>query len=67
MKITIKGYYEPTPVILRKIGDSLLAVSTFITAYGIANEIKWLSYTSLAIGVVGKFLSNFFTDEKNSG
>lgn len=28
MKRSIKKYYQPTPVIYRKIGDSLLAIST---------------------------------------
>lgn len=63
MRKHIKRYYAPTPKKWRKIGDALLAVSTTITASAIANHTDWLAYTSLALGVVGKFLTNLFTDE----
>ena len=63
MKKRIKRYYAPTPKKWRKIGDALLATSTTITAYAITNHTDWLAYTSLALGVVGKFLTNLFTDE----
>jgi len=55
---------QPTPALYRKLGDALLAISTTITAYAIADEIKWLSLSALFIGVAGKFLSNFFTGTK---
>lgn len=58
-----KGYYEPTPKKLRKLGDALLAISTFIIGFGIFEDIQWLSISSLLLGVGGKFLTNFFTDE----
>jgi len=56
-------YYAPTPKKWRKIGDTLLAVSTTITTYAICNDLKWIAVTALAMGVVGKFLSNFFTED----
>ena len=58
-----RNYYSPTPKKWRKIGDALLAVSTTITASAIANHTNWLAYTALAVGVIGKFLTNLFTDE----
>lgn len=55
-------YYAPTPAKWRKLGDALLGVSTTITGYAIYEEVKWIALTALAIGVVGKFLSNFFSE-----
>ena len=54
-------YYAPTPVKWRKLGDALLGVSTTITSYAIYEEVKWIALTALALGVVGKFLTNFFS------
>jgi hypothetical protein len=53
-------YYRPTPLKWRKIGDTLLAVSTTITTFAIAEDVQWLAYVALFIGVVGKFLTNLF-------
>ena len=58
-----KKYYSPTPAKWRKLGDALLGVSSTITGFAIYEEVKWIAITALAIGVVGKFLSNFFTEE----
>lgn len=62
----IKNYFKPTPKRLRVLGDTLLGVSTFITGLSISENIKWLAYGSLIIGVCGKFLTNFFTDAETS-
>ena len=61
--MNLKMYYAPTPKKWRKIGDTLLAVSTTITTYAICSDFKWIASTALAMGVVGKFLSNFFTED----
>jgi hypothetical protein len=61
-KIT-KRYYSPTPQKWRKLGDALLAVSTTITTYAIADDLKWLALTSVVLGAAGKFMTNFFTEE----
>ena len=66
MKTVFKttGYYKPTPKIYRKLGDALLACSTLITTYAIADEwSKYVALAALLLGVAGKFLTNFFTDE----
>jgi len=71
----MKNYFEPTPKKWRKIGDSLLAVAGLFGAGGIlafdqlkevytAQELKLIIGSALLIGIVGKFLTNFFTDEK---
>jgi len=73
--IKMKNYYKPTPTKWRKIGDSLLAVAGLFGAGGIlafdqlkevytAQELKLIIGSALLIGIVGKFLTNFFTDEK---
>ena len=54
-------YYAPTPVKWRKLGDALLGVSTTITGFAIYEEIKWIAITALVLGVIGKFLTNFFS------
>ena len=60
----LKGkYYTPTPKKWRKLGDALLAVSTTITTYAIVEDMKWVALTAVLLGAVGKFLSNFFTDD----
>lgn len=64
MRAAIKKYFEPTPKRLRVTGDTLLAISSFVTGLAISENIKLLAYSSLIIGVIGKFLTNFFTDEK---
>lgn len=59
----MKNYYAPTPKKWRKLGDALLGVSTTITTFAIMEEMKWIAITALVLGVIGKFLSNFFTEE----
>lgn len=60
----MKSYSAPTPKKWRQLGDSLLAVSTMITTYAIADEwAKWAQISALILGVIGKFLTNFFTED----
>jgi len=56
------SYYKPTPAKWRKLGDSLLAVNTFIVGYGVFGDINWLAYSALGLGVIGKFLTNLFSE-----
>ena len=59
-----KGYYKPTPVKMRKLGDALLAVSLSMSGYAIFEEYKALAVAGLIIGGVGKFLTNFYSESK---
>ena len=59
----LKNYYKPTPTTLRKLGDALLGVSTIITTFAIYNEVQWIAISSLILGVIGKFLTNFFSKD----
>ena len=67
----MKNYWKPTPKKWRRLGDSLLAVATVIAIGGIwqydslkeiftPSELKAMIITSIVLGVVGKFLTNFF-------
>jgi hypothetical protein len=58
-----EGYSKPTPKKWRKLGDSLLAVSTTISTYAIVEDMKWLALSTVVLGAAGKFLSNFFSEE----
>ena len=59
----LKDYYKPTPVIWRKLGDALLAVSVTITGFAMYQNIQWVALIALITGVIGKFLTNFFTED----
>jgi hypothetical protein len=70
----IKNYYKPTPKKWRKLGDAILAVAVFVTAGGLiefdklsqifdAKELKIIIGIAFILGVVGKFLTNFFKED----
>ena len=72
-KIT-SSYRKPTPKKWRRIGDSLLAVASVLAIGGLWQfdnlkdiftlfEIKVMIVSSIVLGVVGKFLTNFFKEE----
>ena len=74
MKKFMKRYWTPTPKKWRRIGDSLLAVSTVLAIGGLwqfdnlkdvftPNELKVMIVLSIVLGVVGKFLTNFFKED----
>jgi hypothetical protein len=62
MNFSQRNYMKPTPKNMRRLGDGLLAVSTTITSASIASGNDVLAYISLGIGVLGKFLTNFFSE-----
>ena len=66
IKFKIKSYYQPTPAKLRKIGDALLGASQFLTGYSIVMDEKYLAFTCIAIGTIGKFMTNFFVEEEEA-
>jgi hypothetical protein len=59
----LKNFYGPTPAKWRKLGDALLGVSTTVTGYSLYADLKWVAAVSLGLGVIGKFLTNFFTED----
>ena len=70
----VHRYWSPTPKKWRKIGDSLLASATVIAVGGVwqfdalkevftAGQLKAMIISSIVLGVVGKFLTNFFKED----
>jgi hypothetical protein len=57
-----KNYWHPTPKKWRRLGDALLGVALMGIPADLAGY-KWVGITMFIIGIVGKFLTNFFTDE----
>lgn len=62
MKFSLKSYHKPTPLMMRKFGDSLLAASSFSVTFSVVESNRKLAIIALIAGVVGKFLSNFFEE-----
>ena len=67
-------YWKPTPKKWRRIGDSLLAVASVLAIGGLwqfdnlkeiftPQEIKVMIVSSILLGVIGKFLTNFFKED----
>jgi len=61
-KLSHRNYMKATPKNMRRLGDGLLAVATTITSASIASGNDILAYISLGVGVIGKFLTNFFAE-----
>ena len=56
-----KHYFSPTPKRLRVFGDSLAVAGTFGASISVLNGHPIAGTIIMIIGVVGKFISNFFT------
>lgn len=62
MKFGWKHYFEPTPKRVRLLGDSLAAAGTFGASIAILNGHPIVGTIIMVVAVIGKFISNFFTD-----
>lgn len=60
---SMKSYWAPTPNKMRKIGDALLGVFSITSMSSMIIDNKTMAIVSLIIGVVGKVLTNFFSEE----
>lgn len=63
MKFSWKGYWKPTPKGIRKLADSILAGATLASTFAAMNDHPKLAMWVMAISVVTKILSNFFTED----
>jgi len=61
-KFSWNSYFKPTPQFFRRIGDSLLAVCAFASTYTVLQDFKGLTLVILFCGIIGKFLTNFFSE-----
>lgn len=64
MKFTWKGYFEPTPKIIRKVADSILAGATMAATYSVVIEHEKIAVAIIVVSVIAKIVSNFFTTEE---
>lgn len=62
IKFGLGEYSKPTPKKLRRLGDGLLLVSTIVTEETLVDKPA-LASMALICGVIGKFLTNFFSAE----
>lgn len=58
-----KHYFKPTPKRVRIFGDSLATAALLGASISVMNGYPVLGTITFAVGVIGKFISNFFTDE----
>lgn len=61
LKKILKKYWSPTPKKWRQIGDALLGISTMGVPAVLMNH-AWIGITLFIIGIIGKFLTNFYTE-----
>ena len=64
-QINWKSYYAPTPKKFRKLGDTLLAISSTLAGFAVLYDDKVFAIVFLAMAVIGKFLTNFFSEDEN--
>lgn len=62
LKFGLGQYAKPTPKKLRRLGDGLLLVSSIVTEETMIDKPA-LASVALICGVIGKFLTNFFSAE----
>lgn len=62
LKFGLGEYSKPTPKKLRRLGDGLLLVSTIVTEETMVDKPA-LASMALICGVIGKFLTNFFSEQ----
>lgn len=62
LKFGFKHYFAPTPKRLRILGDSLAAAGTFAATVSTLTGHPMAGTIIMILAVVGKFVSNFFTD-----
>lgn len=73
-KFDWKGYFEPTPKLFRKIGDSIFGASTGISGTSLISALNTedqkvqkiliiVTIVSIFGGFIGKTLTNFFKED----
>lgn len=61
LRFGVMQYAKPTPKKMRRLGDGLLLVSTLFTNE-VMGDKPFVASVALITGVVGKFLTNFFSE-----
>ena len=58
------SYYSPTPAKWRKIGDACLMIALLVGQSAQLSAYPIVGTITTILGIVGKFLTNFMTDEE---
>jgi hypothetical protein len=66
IKFGLKEYFAPTPKRLRVFGDSLAAAGTLGASIAVLNGHPIAGTIIMVVAVIGKFISNFFTEENKN-
>ena len=62
-KISLKSYFEPTPSLFKKIGDSIFLLGTTLSASFAGMDLnKWYVIGTIILTWLGKTITNFFTE-----
>jgi hypothetical protein len=64
LKKVKSNYFKPTPKKWRQIGDALLAVALYAQTQESLNGYSTFMQVVSVLGIVGKFLTNFFVEEE---
>jgi len=62
LKFGFFQYWKPTPIFLRKVGDTCLGISTFLATLDNFQHPKKMVFI-LITGIAGKVFTNLFTIE----
>lgn len=58
------SYYSPTPIKWRRLGDACLLIALLVGQSAQLSAYPIVGTITTILGIVGKFLTNFMTDEK---
>jgi hypothetical protein len=56
-------YWSPTPKRMRVLGDAMMTLSVSFTGLSVIDEYRWFCITMSILLGMGKFLTNWFSDE----
>ncbi len=61
-----KSYWSPTPKIIKKIADSVLAGAVTIATFAAFNDHTTLATVVMIVAGIAKILSNFFSENETN-
>ena len=62
-KFGFQHLLSTTPKIFKRLGNSLLAVSVFVSGYSFYNSHEYIGYIGIGSGILGTLLCNMFTQD----
>jgi hypothetical protein len=63
--VRLSSYWHPTPKRIRQIADAWAAFCTTVTGWAVLDGHKWVSFSFLLAGAVGKFISDLLKADDN--